>query len=315
MSTFGIQDIGRYVPEDGLDSFQLGAGFEASPEFIEEKLGFRTLRRKKSGEECSDLCIRAYEDLASRDAFDLSSVDCVVVVTQNPDGGGIPHSSAWVHRKLGLAPAVACFDVSLACSGYVHGLSIITGFLRENGLNTGLLFTSDPYSCIIDPNDRDTVLLFADAASCTIVSPNWRYRAGKTCYLTDGRMAEAAQVKERSGTLRMNGHQVFRFVARQVLDQIRQCLQSNGCTIEDIDLFLVHQGSKYIVDTLAASLKVPSHKIPFGAGEIGNTISTSLPLLLTDPLRAPPGPRTILLAGFGAGLASATTVLYRRGEN
>ena len=220
-----------------------------------------------------------------------------------------------MHRKLGLASTVACFDVSLACSGYVHGLSIISGFLRENSLNVGLLFTSDPYSRIIDPCDRDTVLLFADAATCTIVSPDWQYRVGKTCYLTDGSLAEAAQVKERAGCLRMNGHQVFRFVARQVLSQIRQCLQLNGCSIEDIDLFLVHQGSKYIVDTLAASLDLPSDRIPFGAGEIGNTISSSLPLLLTDQLRTPLGPRTILMAGFGAGLASATTVLHRRDEN
>ncbi len=315
MSTFGIQNIGRYVPDDGLDAFQIGADLDASAEFIESKLGFRTLRRKEPGEECSDLCVRAYEDLASREAIDASSIDCVVVVTQNPDGGGIPHSGAWVHRKLNLAPKVACFDVSLACSGYVYGLSIIRGFLRESGSNVGLLFTADPYSSIIDPRDRDTVLLFADAASCTIVSRDWRYRVGKTCYLTDGSLAEAAQLKERPGSLKMNGHQVFRFVARQVLDQIRQCLQLNGCTIEDIDLFLVHQGSKYIVDTLAASLKVPSDRIPFGAGEIGNTISSSLPLLLTDQLGTPPGAKTILMSGFGAGLASATTVLYRREEN
>jgi 3-oxoacyl-[acyl-carrier-protein] synthase-3 len=315
MSTLGIQDVGLYVPDDGLDSFQVGEGLEASAEFIENKLGFRTLKRKVPGEECSDLCMRAYEDLASRDTIDLASVDCIVVVTQNPDGGGIPHSSAILHRKLELAPAVACFDVSLGCSGYVHGLSIISGFLRENSSNVGLLFTADPYSRIIDSRDRDTVLLFGDAASCTIVSCNWRYRLGKTCYLTDGRWAEAIQLKERSGSLRMNGHQVFRFVARQVVDQVWQCLQSNGCTIEDIDLFLVHQGSKYIVDTLAASLNIPGDKIPFAAEETGNTVSTSLPLLLTDQLSTPLGARTILMSGFGVGLASATTILHRHEEN
>jgi 3-oxoacyl-[acyl-carrier-protein] synthase-3 len=315
MNPFGIQAIGVHAPAEGLDSFALGAAFDASPDFIEQKLGFRSLRRKAAGEECSDLCVRAYQDLLARAAGDLAAIDCVAVVTQNPDGGGIPHASAVVHRKLDLNRSVACFDISLGCTGYVHGLSILCGFLRENDFRAGLLFTSDPYSRIINPVDRDTVLLFGDAATCTYVSCQPRYRPGKTTYLTDGRWAEAIQVPDRAGYLQMNGNQVFRFVAKDVTAQIRHCLAANACTEDDIDLFLVHQGSKYIVDTLAAALKVPQERMPFAAGQLGNTVSSSLPWLLADQLETPKPAKRILLSGFGVGLASATTVLFRMQED
>src|ERR1035438_6305021 len=82
---------------------------------------------------------------------------------------GLPHTSAIVQGKLGLPQNCACFDVALGCSGYVYGLSIIKSFMRDNGMSSGLLFTADPYSKIIDPQDKSTVLLFGDAATASLL--------------------------------------------------------------------------------------------------------------------------------------------------
>lgn len=309
----GIADIGVHLPAQALDPQELGTRLQADPAFIRTKLGFERLLRKPREEFCSDLCVHAYNELARRRDFANSPIEAIIVVTQNPDGGGIPHASALVHRKLAARPEVACFDISLGCTGYVHGLSIALGFLRDNDLAGGLLFTADPYSQIINVEDRDTVLLFGDAATCTYLCRQPVFEAGRTVYCTDSRAAEAICVAKRGGQLRMDGNQVFRFVVRSVPQLIQQCLERNRLTQSDVDLFLVHQGSRYIVDTLRDQLKVSPERMPFATEQTGNTVSSTIPQLLQPYLNSKA--RRIVVVGFGVGLAAAATVLYRGGND
>lgn len=310
MMELGIKAIGAYLPEARTSVEEMGTKLDASADFIRDKLGFRSLAARSDSEETSDLCLRAYEDLRRLDGGGLPDVDCVVVVTQNPDGYGLPHTSAILHEKLGLGADVACFDVSLGCSGFVHSLGIIRGFMAGQGMTRGLLFTADPYTKVIDPGDRNTVLLFGDGATCTLIDDRPLFTIGRSVYATSGRDHRAIRVDPSSRKLRMDGNQVFRFVARTVPGQIGKCLEANGCPIDDVDLFLLHQGSKYIVDTLANSLRLPREKVPFAAHETGNTVSSSIPMMLKTVLASRDGSRrSIVLCGFGVGLSCATTLI------
>lgn len=307
MNGIGIQEIGVYLPIRTLDVYSQSQRFQIEHKFIDEKLGFKNLCIKEDFEESSDLCVKTYENLSQKLDIPLSNIECMVVVTQNPDGYGLPHTSAIVHKKLGIHSDVACFDISLGCSGYVQALSVITSFMQTNQMKCGLLFTADPYSRVINRNDRNTSLLFGDAATCTLISDSPRYTVGKTLHHTSGSMCHAIEVEKESRQLQMDGNQVFRFVAVNVPRQIDKCLYLNECSLEEVDLFLVHQGSKYIVETLAKSIKIPYEKMPFQAENVGNTVSSSLPLMLADYLDCQY--KSILLSGFGVGLSSATTLL------
>ncbi len=307
MNVIGIQEIGIYLPTKTIDLYSQSQPFKIERKFIDEKLGFKHLCVKDDLEETSDLCVKAYENLSQKVEIHLGDVDCLVVVTQNPDGYGLPHTSAIVHKKLDIHPDVACFDISLGCSGYVQALSVITSFMQGNQMKCGLLFTADPYSKVINPDDRNTSLLFGDGATCSLISATPRYTVGKTLYQTSGSMSHAIEVNKDSRQLRMEGNLVFRFVATKVPLQIDKCLHLNECKPEDVDVFLVHQGSKYIVETLAKTLKIPFEKMPFKAENVGNTVSSSLPLMLADYLECQSN--CIILSGFGVGLSSATTLL------
>ena len=57
--------------------------------------------------------------------------------------------------------------IFLGCSGYTYGISIMKSFMRENKLETGILFTADPYSKVINNDDKDTKLIFSDASTAT----------------------------------------------------------------------------------------------------------------------------------------------------
>ena len=123
--------------------------------------------------------------MCAQKAVDRSEIDALVVVTQNPDRN-IPHVSAIVHGALGLPTQCACFDISPGCSGFVYALSVFQDFMEANGMKKGLLFTADPYSMVVGPNDNNTSLLFGDAASVTLVSDSPRLVSGMVTFGTLG---------------------------------------------------------------------------------------------------------------------------------
>src|SRR3546814_2884839 len=119
----------------------------------------------------------------------LNEIQVLVVVTQNPDNN-LPHVAAQVHGKAALPEQCAAFDVSLGCSGYVYGLSIITSFMAVNGFERGVLITADPYSKIVDKNDKNTRLLFGDAATATLISNEPLLVAGPFSFGTTGTFSD-----------------------------------------------------------------------------------------------------------------------------
>ncbi len=300
-----IAQIGTYLPENRKSNLDLLDKFEVDRDFIENKIGVLNRAYKESDQSASDLCLKAFEDLKARTSIDLDQIDCCVVVTQNPDYK-IPHVSAIVHGKLGLTRDCACFDISLGCSGYVYALSVVSAFMREHKLNNGLLFTADPYSDIIDENDKNTVLIFGDGATVTLLQPDTKglqpvgYQFG-----SDGSQFQSLVCDEH---LNMNGRAVFNFTASTIPGSINKLLSKLDMTTEQVERWYFHQGSKYIVDTLTKRLALNKEKVVFGMMEYGNTISSSIPMLLKNDLGSIEPGTKICLSGFGVGLSWASAI-------
>jgi len=142
----GIKSIAAYMPKQSIDNIAQGATFGESEEFIRTKIGATKIPRKDKMEETSDLAAAAVRKLTEGSALETEHIDALIVVTQNGDGSGLPHTAAVVQDRLELESNVAAFDVSLGCSGYVYGLTILKGFIQEAGLKNGVLVTADPFS-------------------------------------------------------------------------------------------------------------------------------------------------------------------------
>jgi len=302
----GIEEIGIYLPDGRISNYDRKDQFGIDDFFIEEKIGVRRVSVKGPEEDTSDLCVRAFEDLRLRTSCEKEEIEALVVVTQNPDYN-IPHTSAIVHAKLGLPARCAAFDISLGCSGFVYSLSVFQAFMAANGLKRGLLFTADPYSKVVDPQDKNTTLLFGDGAAATLISATPRLVAGRFTFGTLG--SEYQKLICRDGALFMNGRAVFNFAAKVIPDDLREMAARNGVGMEEIDRFLIHQGSKIIVDTITAKLGLPPEKVPYATGDYGNTVSSTIPIMLQDELAGTA--RTIAITGFGVGLSWASGLLRR----
>ncbi|MEA3189144.1 MAG: 3-oxoacyl-[acyl-carrier-protein] synthase [Chthoniobacter sp.] len=302
----GICNIGVYIPKDRVSNYERKEQFGIDDAFIETKIGVRYRSVKGPGESTADLCLRALEDLEQRYALNRAAVDCVTVVTQNP-GARIPHVSAILHGELGLPESCAAFDISLGCSGYVYGLATVQAFMRENGLRTGLMFTADPYSNILDPEDKNTSLLFGDAATVTLISSEPAYLTTAFTFGTLGR--EHRELTCGDKTLYFNGRAIFNFAARYIPPDITRLLEKAGLRLADVDRFVFHQGSKYLLDTLTKLLKLDPAKVAYDIADYGNTVSSSIPIILAKELDARAG--TLVISGFGAGLSWASAILKK----
>jgi 3-oxoacyl-[acyl-carrier-protein] synthase III len=306
-----LVDIASYVPSGRLDNLPSCERFAIQPQFLDEKIGTRKVARLEDGEDSSTMATAALQRLLEKTGLALSKISCVVVCTQNPAGKGIPHTSARVHHQMQMSDAVACFDISLGCSGYVYGLSAMAGFLEFNDLDNGVLITADPYSPILDPDDKNTVLLFGDAATASLIqrgeSGGWEL--GRFLFATRGAAGEA--IRNDTGLFEMKGREVFEFCLREVPLQIKALLQQSGLNADDVDAFVLHQGSRFIVEQVARALGLPSAKVPLFLEGIGNTVSSSIPLVLEHKV-FPESCRRILLSGFGVGLSWASGLLERK---
>lgn len=309
MNMLGIKAIASYVPEGRRSNMDLAAQFELEEDFLRDKIGVIERAVKDADQDTSDLAFLALQKLIGDQRLDPESIQALVVVTQNPDRN-IPHVSALVHGRAGLSESCAVFDVSLGCSGYVYGLSILKSFMQANGMTKGVLITADPYSKIIDETDRNTVLLFGDAATATLVSdaPILTLEA----FSFGSRGAEWSAIRTDDGTFVMDGRGVFNFAATTVPPDVRKLLDGAGMTPDQVDCFILHQGSRFIVKTIAARLKQPLSKFPMDIEHCGNTVSSSIPLILEKGLDDP-AMVNIVLSGFGVGLSWASCLCKRTG--
>lgn len=306
----GIKSIAYVLGDEEVCTSELSIAKTLSPEFIAEKTGFRKLRKLRDDQSTSQLASRALTKLFQDAALSPDEVSCLFLVTQTPDGHGIPHVSTRVHQEAGLPKTCATFDIALGCSGYAQGLALIAAFMDANQLDNGVLITCDPYSKIVSPDDKDTALLFGDAASATLVSRNGRWFPGKWRFGTDGSKGHCITT-DGDGTLHMNGRQVFNFSALTVTKCIGETLLEHQLTIEQIDKLILHQGSKYMVETIASRLGY--EKPVFFASEYGNLVSSSVPVAFSDVVAE--DDCHVLICGFGVGLAWASTILFRGNDH
>lgn len=304
----GIKGIGVHLPKTRIDLLARAAEFGSSEAFIRNKSGFIEVRRLAEGEDTSDLAVAAFHALQAKTGLDPASVDCLAVITQNPDGYGLPHTSAVVHGKLGLSEACAAFDISLGCSGYVYGLPMVRSFMEANGMNSGVLITADPYSKIMKSGDKSVQMLFGDGATATWMTTDPDFAIGPARFGTRG-VERSNLMVQQDRSLNMNGRNVFSFSATTVPPFIKKFLSSKSLSLEDIDLIILHQGSKFIIDTIRTRLGEQEARVPFGSARTGNLVSSSLALLLDQNYNE--AHEKVLLCGFGVGLSWGAVLLDR----
>ena len=87
------------------------------------------------------------------------------------------------------------------------------------------------------------------------------------------------------------------------IKQITEVLEASGFTAEDVALVIPHQANQRITDMVTRRMKLPPEKVFSNIERYGNTTAASIPLALSEAVRAGKLKRGDLLVtvAFGSG--------------
>ena len=116
---------------------------------------------------------------------------------------------------------------------------------------------------------------------------------------------------KRTNYLRMAGNETFKHAVIKMSDVCMEALESNGVTVDDIDLFIPHQANMRIIKSVGKRLGFPEKKVFVNLERFGNTSAASIPIALAEAWetgRCGKGD-LVLLVAFGAGLTWGSALL------
>lgn len=329
-----IKSLAYYLPEDIVTNEQLVADFpEWTVEKIANKVGINQRHVVKCDETAVDMAEKAAKKLFDENHINPLDIDFVLLCTQSPDYF-LPTSACVLHKRLGLSINTGALDYNLGCSGYIYGLSIAKGLLFGGIAKNVLLITAETYSKYLHPKDKGNRTIFGDAATATLVSLEGKWEIGEFSLGTDGNGVNnlivrtgGAKYHQRmndlvfdengnpisSDYLYMNGSEIFNFTIDAVPPLVDDVLQKNKLEKDDINLYVFHQANKYMINFLRRKLKIEEEKFYIYLSQVGNTVSSTIPIALYEAEKGKKGLKgNVLLAGFGVGYSWGGTILISK---
>jgi len=272
---------------------------------IVETTGIKTIYKSSEKEDVIYLASEAAKKLLKKN--DINKIDIVFLVTQSPTFN-VPSNSYIIHDKLNLKKDCMVFDINQGCSGYVYALNIAESLLKNNNLSKALILTSDTYSKF--SKKLNVSSLFSDAATATLVSNNEKkdiYQFTSYSEKYESLIQKKTNVSSgiQSNSLLMTGTSVFNFSINEVSSDIEKFLRINKIKKSKIKYFLFHQASKIVLDNLKRKLNITSKQMYGNINKYGNTVSSTLPILLRDLKKKTNRKQEVILCGFGVGLSIA----------
>jgi 3-oxoacyl-[acyl-carrier-protein] synthase-3 len=322
-----IGPISIHFPERCETNQQLQAQFpEWDIPLIEEKTGIQSRYIAAPNETAADLAVCACEKLFAEHNVDRASIDFVLLCTQTPDYP-LPTTACLLQSRLGLRSSCGAIDFNLGCSGFVYGLALAEGLIQAGAAKRILLITAETYSKYIDADDRSLRTIFGDAAAATLISASENRSLEAFQFGTDGSGADTLLVNEGGARaaadaikprhrkrwksrLYMDGPSLMSFTVVAVPKLIEEILELARLSMADIDLFLLHQATHKMLAQMQARLAVNDDRLPIRLAQCGNTVSSTLPILISQLRqtgRIQPG-KPNLLVGFGVGWSWAGCV-------
>lgn len=311
-----IAAIDFYLPNNILTNDDIANEFpEWNAEKIKSKIGVDSRHFVDPSQTALDLAVEACENLFAN--YDRSKIDFILFCTQSPDYF-LPTTACLLQDRLGLQKNIGALDFNLGCSGFVYGLTLAKGLITIGLAKNILLVTSDTYTKYLDKNDKSNRSIFGDGAAVTIIEKDDSKADFQFVVGTDGSgynnlIVEngASRNSSEKPVLFMKGPKIFTFALENVPGLITETLAKNKLRLEDIDLFVFHQASSYMLNYLKTLCNIPEEKFFLEMQDIGNTVSASIPIALKLALnqgKIKAGFK-VLVAGFGVGYSWGAGIL------
>jgi len=316
-----LSGLGMAVPERVITNDYFADYLETSDEWISERTGIKERRWAEDHESINDYILKASKEALSDAGLSASDVGAIIVATSTSDTA-FPSAACRLQAGLGAKSAFA-YDIAVACSGFVYGLTLAQNHLRAENCRHVLVVGAEFFSRVIDKQDRSTCILFADGVGAAVLSREGSGAGrgivgsklaadgslGDTLYLNNPRRG----VEPPQGAwIKMEGRDVFKSAVRSLADVSKEALESVGLSPDQIDVYFSHQANSRILKSVASHLGIDEAKVPMNLSKYGNTSAASLPILLCETARsgAVKEGDLCVLSAYGGGATWGAVVMY-----
>ncbi len=321
-----IKGTGRSLPDKILNNFDLEKIVETSDEWIRTRTGMSERRVAADNKASSDYATEAAEHALQMSGLHAKDLDLIIVGTVTPDYP-VPATACLVMKNLGIKN-IPAFDVSAGCPGWIFSTNIATQYI-ENGVYENILVIGvEMLTRITNYKDRNTCVLFGDAAGATIISRASELDISRIIdsdITADGNYwdllfqhaggskypATYKSVRERLHTVQMEGNKIFKLAVKSMSASCEVLLKRNNLDASSVDWIVPHQANLRIIEALAKKLKVEMSNVIVNIEKYGNTSSATIPVALDEVIRSGKIRHgdIVLMTSFGAGLSSGSLLV------
>lgn len=327
-----IKAISYYLPERVVTNEELLKEFpEWSVDKVAAKVGVDSRHLAAPDETAGDMAEKAARKLFEEYNISPKSIDFVMLCTQSPDYF-LPSTACILQDKLGIPTSAGAFDYNLGCSGCVYGMAMAKGLIAAGVAHNILLLTAETYNKYLHPSDKSNRSIFGDGAAACLVSTEGFAEIGEFSLGTDGSGYRhlivgtgASRQKTVTGLsctdddghtryddfLYMDGSAIFNFTLDAVPAMMKDILERNKMSKEDIDYYVFHQANKFMLNTIRKVCVLPKEKFFVNLSTTGNTVSSTVLIGLKDCMKnglINKGMK-VMTSGFGVGLSWGGTIL------
>ena len=321
-----IIGIGSYAPEGVLTNFDLEKMVDTSDEWIRTRTGMVERRIGRDDEATSDMAVEAAKKALEMANTAPEEIDLLVIGTITPDMP-LPATACIVQKKLNIGSA-ACFDFQAACTGFIYGLEIVNALMKNNrAFKKALFIGTEKLSSVVDWTDRNTCVLFGDAAGAVVLSKTTE--SGDTILSSalhaDGKNSDILTIpgggavcpitqenaNDHLHCIKMEGNKVFKLAVNAMVGSCNEVLNLAHLTYKDIDWLIPHQANKRIINAIGSRLDMPEDRVCVNIEKYGNTSICSIILALDELIRegrVKKGEK-ILITAFGGGMTWGAAIL------
>jgi len=311
-----ITAVSHYAPEKILTNADLEKIVDTNDEWIRTRTGIRERRILEHGA-TSELAVKAVQQVLENRGITAEEIDLIIIATITPDMI-LPATAYIVQEKIGASKAWG-FDLNAACSGFLYALSVGARFIEAGVHSKVIVVGADKMSSITDYTDRNTCVLFGDAAGAVLLEPTDEKEYGiiDQCLHSDGSGGDFLNIKG-GGSLNppthetidkkmhyvfQDGKAVFKSAVVCMADVSEEIMKRNHLKSSDIAWLVPHQANLRIIDATAQRMKIDSSKVMINIDRFGNTTAATIPICLSEWWQAGKLRRgqNIVLASFGAG--------------
>ncbi|MBN1302026.1 MAG: ketoacyl-ACP synthase III [Melioribacteraceae bacterium] len=319
-----VTGVGMFAPEKILDNEYFETIVDTSHEWIISRTGIKERRLMENGAS-SDMGAKAVKDLLKTSGTNPEDIDLIICATVTPDMF-FPATACLIAHKAGLKNAWG-YDLSAACSGFLFALETGAKFIESGSYKKVIVVGTDKMSSIVDYTDRNTCILFGDAASAVLLEPTEDLNSGliDSKLYVDGKGSEVLNMKAGGSALPashetidkklhyiyQDGKAVFKVAVKGMADVAVEILERNNLTGDDVAWLVPHQANLRIIDATAQRMGIPSERVTINIQKYGNTTAATIPLCLTEYYRdgkIKKGDK-LVLAAFGGGFTWGASYL------